>query len=435
MRKILIGIVLCILALIIGCWIWIYNRQSQSQRAHVHPESTFLIDISVDEVLRDMSWNALANPSYYLKDSTGFSKGDQKISLWNMGWKIPSHLYFFNIPSDPHTLFAIQKITDVEKFEVFLKENLGLQLDSTFRQGEFKVVKSKNQLLTILFDQTTMAVAISRKTNDQSQKLAHLLRHPQGLVAIADFKLADTLVAGDISVIDLKDQSYVHVFFEKGKIQLKGYLKHSLWHAPKKTSVLRALDTTKALSFYFNADIRRLLERYKSDLDQKGIPTDTLMNYFGGYLDAHIDKQMLLQEDTIVTYELDDNFELSPRRTIQQTEVPNMQFAIRASSHLKNYLPEKMYYRFNKSQFEDFILLSTDPKANLIVNKVESPFYFQMHLVPSKLHLPFMEDYLTPLSKFTEINMQMQQLTPGETILKGELGMKEKSIYALYQWL
>ncbi|MBE8712229.1 hypothetical protein [Sphingobacterium hungaricum] len=434
MKKVLIGIVVLVLVFVIGCWILLSVRESQSQKALVHSQTSILIDVSIDDILTDIAFNSLANPGYYLKDSTKVSDGEKKIRPWNMGWKLPAHFYFFSLPNDSTALYSVQEITSIDEFKVFVQQKLKLSIDSLFDQQSYTFYSSEDKRVSLLLNDKQFAIAISQNQNDKSGNLLDLLTNQSLLISVKDIEITNKNNS-DIAYYDLKNQNSYGANFKKGKVIVDGQFTTALWQAPKVESSVRELPLSNPLNFYLNADIRPLLRKHQETLANYGIPVDTLVAYYGGYVDVQLREGSVKQTDTIVTYDLDDNFEMTAKEEVQETEVPNIELGFKASTHLKNYLPEKMFYKFNKQQIGEYLLLGTDQANNPKVATHNTPYYFSLSVLPQKVKLPFLSSLSDFLNKFEKIDVQVKNTQENKSELSGEFLLKKKSIHALYQLL
>lgn len=434
MKKVLIGIIVLVIVFVIGCWILLSVRESQSQKSLVHSQTTLLIDISIDDMLTDIAFNSLANPGYYLKDTTTVSDGQKKIRPWNMGWKLPAHFYFFSLPNDSTALYSLQEITSVDEFKVFVHQKLKLNMDSLFENRSYTFYTSDDKRVSILFDDQKLAIAISKNQEDKSGNLQELLSNSSLLIPVKEIEIKDR-ISRNIVFYDLRNQNTYGANFKKGKIVVDGSFITSLWQAPKVESTVRELPLSNPLNLYLNADIRPLLRQHQETLANYGIPVDTLINYYGGYLDVQLKDGKVKQTDTIVTYDLDDNFEMTAKEELQETDVPNIELGFKASTHLKNYLPEKMFYKFNKQQIGEYLVLGTDQAKSPKISTHNTPYYFSLSVIPEKVTLPFLSSFSTLLSKFETIDVHAKNTKENKTQLSGELVLKKKSIHALYQML
>ncbi|MGJ1432516.1 acyl carrier protein [Sphingobacterium spiritivorum] len=431
MKKVFLWILVVIIVVVLGVWGYLTVRQSASGDAQIHVQSKAVVRISVDRMLTSLAKNALIHPGTYFGGKKEPKRDSlERIKIWESGWDIPANVYLFSLQNDPNTYYTIQSLKDKEAFAKFLKVNFALE-PVLVEGSQFYFVQARNQRSAVLFSQDRFVVGFGLGAADRLTIMRDLLENTKNLTTAKSMQL-DTLEA-DLLYTDLQNKSLVKTNFYNGNIKLEGNIYTALWHAPEQATA-RQLDTSSVAYGWLNADLRPVLNQYKDSLERHKIPVDTLSKYLGGYVDMQWKKDPVKQIDTIVTYDLDDNFEMSEKKEVREAEVPDLQFVIRSSPHLAAYLPEKMFYKFKKQVKGDLIALNTGTPADFTDTRNNVQNYFYMHLREDSWNRIFVKkDSGSAWNHIENITLSATRTTADWSVLKGEVKLKQRDIHALYQ--
>lgn len=434
-RKVLLFFLVFVLLVIGGLWIFFSVRNTKSLDAQVHKDSDVLIQISVDRLLKELVANAIIHPLTYFGSDTSKATEDRakRINIWEAGWRVPARILFFSTPKDTSVFYSVQKISDIERFRKFALQSLDIHVDSLQDPTDLSYLVSRDKRVALLSHEQSFILSIGVSTRDRRERMEHLLANESGdLVQIGAIANTDFLESkADILYNNLYDSTVVKADFENGKIQLEGMLYSTLWKAnarPRK----RKLSEHNILNVMLDADLRPLMQKYQSTLENLKIPVDTLQRYFGGYIDMEWKQEDVIQTDTIIAYEMDDNFEMSEKKELREESVPNLQVTVKASPHLAGYIPEKIFYKFTKRIKGDMIALATAADFQLqeqLVNN-DTYFYFVLqHLENEKLLL----DRLSIPEQIHKIEMGATYVAPHISSISGQITFTKSEIHSLYQ--
>ncbi|MGJ1422021.1 acyl carrier protein [Sphingobacterium spiritivorum] len=431
MKKVFLWILVVIIVVVLGVWGYLTVRQSASGDAQIHVQSRAVVRISVDRMLTSLAKNALIHPGTYFGGKKEPKKDSlERIKIWESGWDIPANVYLFSMRNDPHIYYTIQSLKDKEAFAKFLKVNFALE-PALLEGSQFYFVKARNQRSAVLFNQDRFVVAFGMEAAERLTVMRSLLEDTKNLATVESMQL-DTLEA-DLLYTDLIDKSVIRTNFYNGNIKVEGNIYSALWHAPEQATA-RQLDTSSVAYGWLNVDFRPVLNQYKDSLEKHKIPVDTLSKYLGGYVDMQWRRDPVKQTDTIVTYDLDDNFEMSEKKEVREAEVPDLQFVIRSSPHLAAYLPEKMFYKFKKQVKGDLIALNTGTPADFTDARNNVANYFYLHLRADSWNRMFVKkDSGSAWNHIDNITLSATRSTADWSVLKGEIRLKQADIHALYQ--
>lgn len=431
--KKIVFIVIGLIALIaIGLYSFLMVRESRSKNSLVHRESEYVMKIAVDNILTDIAWNAILNPGYYSgTDSTQRVKdGLGKRTDW--GVSIPASVYLFSLKSDTNVWYAWLTVEDQSKLHLFANDLLGKESADIEEENALWWIRGNDDKVVLLGDSKNVLVALSTdKTDKKEQMLRIWTEQATAMTAIntlTDFKFENS---NDVQWMQRGKKVVGSLSFAKGVIRGDLSVSNSLLRLPKEAKV-RELPASNVLNIYCQADIRPLLEKYRASLLRYNVPVDTLNNYYGGYLDLQWRTGEVLQTDSIIAYDYDENFNPIEKAELREEQVPNIVFTCIASPHLAGYLPEKMFYKFNKVIQGNQISLSTASNVKNEYAYLSSDRAFLFSYVrhdDAKRYL----GWIPQLDKIEKMEISGRG-TGSSNRFDMEVELNEKSIHALYQF-
>ena len=432
LKKIVFIVVGLIAVIAIGLYLFLAVRESRSKGGLVHQESEYVIKVAVDKILTDIAWNAISNPgTYFGKDSTD-TTSDGKSSR-NLGISIPANVYMFALKDEEETWYTWFSVENQEQLQGFVRAELGIDSTGIEKENDFWWINGKDNRVVLLGDSKNVLVALSF---DKKDKKAAMLKIWEGrttamvpIKTLTEFSFENT---ADIEWKQKGNDADANLSFKKGMITANWSLPNDILRLPQQAKV-RQLPSSNVLNMYCQADIRPVLEKYENRLQRYNIPVDTLKNYYGGYMDIQWRANDVLQTDSIIAYDYDENFNAIEKKEIREEAVPNILFTFNASPHLAGYLPEKMFYKFYKRIEGKQIGLSTDANG-----KNEFPYVSTDHaFLLSYTRNEAAQRHLSWLSQFDRVEKVEISGRGGEVAnsFKGEVKLSEYGIHALYQLL
>ncbi|TJZ50603.1 hypothetical protein FAZ15_21525 [Sphingobacterium olei] len=436
MRKFFFGLLIVLLLLIVGIWIFFSVRAEKSLDAQVHKESDALIQISVDRLLGEIATNAVMHPfTYFGKDTSGQSEDEvvKRIKIWQSGWSVPARLIFFSTPEDSAVFYSLQKINNAQRFRAFALQSLGIHVDSLLDPTDLSYLVSKDKRIALLSNERNFILSVGTSTSDRRERMQHLLTNENGdLVNMSAIAGTDFLATkSDILYNNLHDSTRLKVDFQNGKIQVEGLLYSTLWRANAKARK-RILHENNILNVALDADLRPLMQKYQSTLANFKIPVDTLQRYFGGYIDMQWKQGGVVQTDTIIAYEMDENFEMTEKKELREELVPNLQITVKASPHLASYLPEKIFYKFTKKIKADMIGLATSADFGLQEQLVDNDAYFSFVMQNMKNEKLLLDGLSLP-EYIHRIELDATYVAPNASSIWGQVIFTQSQIHSMYQ--
>jgi len=195
-------------------------------------------------------------------------------------------------------------------------------------------------------------------------------------------------------------------------------------------------------SFYLSSNLATVnIDNLTSTLgDRLNISNiDTLMSYLKGQFVFEIDG-VTAQQDTVITYEYDDNFEMVAQKTIQEQAVPSMSLKLTTSKkgvlpYLKqinwidstNVFSKFPLYKINVSETKKNLTFTTSDLNSLSCKNSDKllDFHIDFNKLDKSLNIP----HLTPY--FSLLNHLQVQASP--SYIQGSLVGDKEDINVLSQ--
>jgi len=430
-KKTIVFILGLIAVLAISFFVFKYYRSSKAENIKIPENSVSVIRLDVDGLLLKMLKNSLSNYSEYYGSKQDTSTIGGKAKLWNIGVHIPAKLYMFSLSDTSHHYYAVLEVTDRADIQNFLKGQLGLSQDSVFQGLEKGQELYSKKHVQALFDDQRLILSFGK--DQQAETMLTLLNSDQGEWVYANGfgKTLKEVQDTDMSFVDKKD-NWATVNFQNGRFDIDAFVKSSLLGFPSKP-VQAVIPEDNVLYMALNSDLSLILKDKKAELEKLKLPVDSIYKYVGNFATIELKDKEVLESDTIITYDYDDNFEMTEKKEINQVEVPSLTFQVMASPHLLGYLPEKMFYKFGKDFHNGLIRLSTDPAAfGQNIDLQPSPNVF----ILSYQKKPVSAKYLGWLPNYDKIlKGDLNGIAEGSNSLrlKGGFAFENSAINSFYQ--
>lgn len=406
-------IVLIILGLIacfaISLFIFLQIRKYKAQSQLIHHQSTAILKVAIDDIFVDIVKNAIVNPGYYTSDTT---QGTSARMGFDWGFYIPAEMYFFSVNQDDANLYSYQRVKDENKLIAFLLQKLKLDTSAVNRESDDWVISAYSGKVNIIGNGENMLLGISAKSEGSIEKINKIWQErATNMIQVSNLDADDRdSLSGDLAYLNLANRNRFNIDFQNGIMNTTASLHTELWKQNKVNKV-RKLGVEDILSFYCNANLRPLIEQNKSLLTSNNIPVDSLVKYYGGYVDLQWKKGDIMQSDTIIAYDYNDDFEMVEKKEVRQEQVPNLIFTVKGSPHMASYLPEKMFYKFTKNVQNGYLTLRTST-----ITPPESTFEFSDYFMV--LHYTYDESMLKYLGWIPNVDKIQEIIWKGT--FKGE---------------
>ncbi len=411
-----------------------------SYKNAVHQDAGLIIKIDRNQLIRKIGFNALTNPGYYFRaDEEDSLEVDEKEERRN-GFDTRANIFIFSLKEAPFTFYATFKVTDSAALKTFLKDKF--QIDSYDASESYSYGISPDRKLQAAFNQQRLVVSYAFQKRHSQEAIEQILLKKNLLgtddPGISRLKKFD----GDVVFISGKNAGSLN--FENGRVLLSALLQQIDGYSIPEQARIAAVDTSSSFHLALAGGFSSSLFKTHT-VNEFNIPLDSIMDNYQGYLDLKASGKVL-QADTIITYEYNDDFEKIEVKTLQEKSMPGVSLMMKANAaEIQRLLSRHNILQGSQINRRLFPLLKLnfemeDEATIRITNKESSPVIslaegeiFSMHADFHKLHfhsaIPIPEAILEDLQK-----LRITASPVGDEIaVDGELTFTNEEINALMQ--
>lgn len=400
-------------------------RASKAAQTKIPENAYAVLRVNLDNILLTIFQNSIANYFEYSKP-----KESDGSKLWNIGVNVPGLLYFFSLSDTSTCFYSVLEITDKKMFQFFLEKELNLSQESISPDELAGSVHFFNKQLSIFLNDSRAILTFGSKSPlGTIKELLNSDRQNWKYASVLE-KDVKALEKGDLIYVDTM-KNWCNINFMSGAILFSGRVSSDHFRFPS-NALQQEISKDDILNLQLNTNLSTLLANRQTYLKKLNLSVDSLSIHIDDYIGVRWKNDMLLEQDSVVTYDYDENFNPIEVISLQETEVPDLSIYIKASPQLSAYLPEYFFYNFTKSYAQGILSLTTDrdpkPAAHLSPSRHVLSF--------SYIKTPISTQYLSWIPKIESISqatLKGQALSDKELLFSGELRFVNTKMYALYQ--
>lgn len=417
----------------------LHYRQYASYRNTIHNKADFIVKVGVDQLFRKVAWDVLKNRSFFEKEKSYTEKKEKR----NPGIVYPANLFLYNLKDAPHTFFTTLKLKDTVNLEFFLKEKFGIS--SFTSKGEIWHGHSSNKKIKAAYNFKKLVLSYSFTNTNVESILEEILFEKEMLDPGST--LLSSLKENDADVVVMKDENIAEVYFKKGKALVKGNIrKPEHLTLPSGKIMVQQPGTGTAVFGWFAGTFHPNDIKNKT-VGSKLIPLDSLLTYYKGQMQIEVGGEVI-QHDTIVAYEYEDDFEKVEVKTLQEKKVPGIHLTIQGDPyHLRRLLEREEIIIGNKLNRDIFPLyelsfseigahyftLGNTPLDSDITSESTTDFFgLNIDIVQLSKQID-MYSYSNYLKAIKHIKLSATD-RDNIIILKGEIEMQSENLHSLTQF-
>lgn len=376
-KRILLGLVGLIVIVAIGLAVYLQVRKYKAKSELIHVKSTAVVKVAIDDIIIDVLKSELRNTDFFKEKSpTDSSKKKQDLDI---GMLVPSSMYFFCIEENYTDLYTYQRLDDAQKFIAVLVDQLGLDSTAVLRESDYWAISAKGDKLNIIGDDKNVLFAVSSSSYGKMDALKTMWEdRNRNMQKVESVALLQTNTNANIEFINLLNKDNFALSFDNGMIKTTA----NIYSHPVQANVsnmVRKMSDDDILSAYVNLDVRPLLHKYSFFLDRNPNLKDVLSNSFAGYADIQWKKGEVIQQDTVITYDYDENFEQIEKKELRDEQVPFLVATFKGTTALQDFFPDKMFYKVAKSEQNGYVVLTTSSEKLQPIELVQSPNFMELN--------------------------------------------------------
>ena len=358
-----------------------------------------MVRIGVDALLVDVAWNALWNRTYYSGEQTEDPLEFSRNSWSQTGIIAPANVFLYQldlsaqgVPTEVY--FGSLPLTDSAEFAKWAHTQpvLHIQQDTlgTFLYSEY---------ILAVYDANRVYLALSPQKNTSARsairKATHTLMASEQWTTVEESSFRDIRkLNGDLVSMGTQQTT---IEFKNGQIRFS--LVHPLPHRSVANAGIPQFPASNTASFWM-AGLPSFLAGKTFQLGPFVLAGDSLLKYDRGNLMLEW-KGTVMQQDTVISYDYDDNFEMQERKALIEKPAPEVYLSIAASNGLSDYL------RAEGILTAQGVSREVMPLYQIGVNHVNRNF-LQLHTAPVSSAIPKQgsatDDFLYLRVRFEQID-------------------------------
>ncbi|MEM7484404.1 MAG: hypothetical protein AAF348_04275 [Bacteroidota bacterium] len=445
-----------LVALALGYYLYTNYKKSSALLGVVHQDARSIIKVGIHDLKETLVLDALGAPGYYYKNNKSSSSATEEEDEEKEGSGIelmPYNLLLFTMPDIDNTIFSVFRVHDATDFEKYIKKEIDDKVDKVhvsdskayqfawFKNGNIALAWNTEKLIAAAspkIERTTVKtvfkeVLVDGKTiDDSNHDLIEAVKEASGHLVYTDAKGTST------------------VSFEDGAAVLKG---NAFTNRPYAKEFVTPVYKNPSFSFHYDLNIEQSPE--KEELAQKlngisffgknNLTPLELLQPFDGELSFCIAGKTT-QNDTIVTYGYDDNFEKIAQKTVERKEVPGLYLNLGSTQgSVKEYLlgvgalsnsdvfkPFPLY-QLRVSENDSRTTFNTGDSISSQTQKASSYFFnlqADFNRLQQDMGIPQTEKLFSLLKN---MRIQAWQVAADEIQIEGFIKAKEENINILSQ--
>lgn len=425
MKKVLVRSAVALVLLLIAAYGYLQYRTHRSYQFSVYREASLVFRINIDKLIK----NAGSGPVHELY--LNFSQKKHATGYIPSGFTLPSNIFCYNIKSkSPGTFFCVLPVTDTAQLKQYLK--------TMFKVGQFKTDaegritgKTGDERLAVVYDAQHLAIAWSLKKENVSAVLISML-DSRNFMTDKD-TVMQQLKASDAPVSYFYKNYSGSLQLKDNSILINGSFPLQQMHIPDQCYIRVPFHKDAVLQLWINAGLTGPAQLC---LKNHSLDRDTLSKYYGGLTTIEMGNT-IKQQNKVISYEFNDNFEKTAQVTVKEVPVPDISIALNGNAPaLLHYLQQQqvvtadqqlnkdvfpLYEVYSKSNNE-VLQFSTNRMKALPVLTVKTPYFFfasvDFNRISKQHHFPFLNDY-TRL--FSHLKAKATKETADKGLLEIEL--------------
>lgn len=431
-KKVLVILIAVIILLCLCLYAYIGYHRNKAFHSPIHKSATSLVRINIYDLYQSM-----LRDYFSIKQEDGASMIE--------GLEIPSDIFLYPVSGKQSTtLFTLINITDSKTFSNTIKKWQLKQSEHSLPPG-ISLLSNASGSLTVAYDSEHIALGFSKGKEDIADILLALLQE-KDVVPVNESPFSGIRQQDGHIVWMSKNGSGV-INFRKGHINAElSLLIPGLLGAEAATH--QVPDKNAVLGMWLYAAAEQLGKGKAFTANNFDLAPDSFRRYHLKGFELAITKPVV-QRDTVVTYEYNDDFEKVPSTTIQENSVPGLNAVIDCDAtglyaYLQrqgiintdsNQVSKKIFPLYQVYAFpgEKYLALSTAKQPGEQREEETSADFFGLDInfaaMSKQPEFDFLKQYIERLDK---LQARASKAKDGKIDLNAILWLNNKDINALW---
>ncbi|MCL5246476.1 hypothetical protein M4I21_11690 [Cellulophaga sp. 20_2_10] len=321
--------------ILLGIVYWGYKfvNNTSSLIGVVHKNADAVVKIDLHGIKETLVLDALSAPKFYYDNISFSSSKKEKDSTVEKGINLkPYTAVLYTLKNVKNTIFTTLPIENTADFNAYVKEYV------TKKKGVIQIAEGytyavlEKSKVSIAWNTKNLAIAAAPDKIDIS-KITAVFKDvlvDEKLITDKSNSLIQKLKSIKDHIAYVKGASVIGLNFEDGKLAVAGQLevdKSSVFSNEIIVNSLPDASLQMYIDYSFADDNHKkdFISTFKNSsfLQKSNLQVDSIAKYSTGFFSLAIDGKTK-QQDTIITYAYDDNFNKVEEKTVQEKEAPKM---------------------------------------------------------------------------------------------------------------
>lgn len=400
-------------------------RKSKALDQYVHSDSQAVVTISLDDLMLD-NLDQLFKRHAVDRVAPTSRLLDIK-NWWRAGVGIPAQIHFFTLPDNPLTFYTIQKITNPAKWDAFLKKHVTDTIQIIEVSEQQLSCARLSSGVSSLYDNQYLLLRLAPAKQDDDREMLAIWEEKDNWVYVRDFNFSTT------------ENPKAHVVYRHtdGTFQLFANLSNDYislsgdWQLASDIPTIAQAREPEIndlfISFSSNLPLPETSFITKFFSTFASIEADELVGNAYDYVDVYVSADLTRQQDTVIVYDYDEDFNSIEKKEMQEIKVPVIESAWKGSEQLAAALPEKLFYRLHRYASDSLVILSTKEDAEFSTTFRPSSSPFQLAVDFRNIPVSWTNDILRSLrQQALQIDIESSALSQRTLGITGRIRYKEK---------
>lgn len=436
MKKFLSLTTAILLLLFVSFWGYIQYQRNASYKTHIHKDVAMLARVDVYDIYKSL-----------LSDYFKIKKRKKESFLGGLG--IPANIFVFTLnDKQATTLFTTFPLEDPGELDRSLKQHAAAWEPVEAAAPGVNMKRSPDGKWTIAYNADVLAMAYSPTRENITAALSDLVLKKNTIPVNASRFSGIKEQEGHITFSDGNYKGSIN--FGQGEIDAQAEIPAKGWHITTKAQH-REPAAESALYMWCYILPENLLAHKTFTTGAGALSGDSLLAAGLNGFELEI-TDPVLQKDSVVTYDYNDDFEKVATVTVKENKVPGMQAFISGDPALLNHYLQQSnmisadsglvntalfpLYKLYAGTRESGILLSTRKGNTVAAAGLTSPEIFKLYINFDRLkaqpEFALLQQYV---QAFSVLDIRGTCPDGNQIQAKGKLQLKNKSTNALLQLL